>query len=71
MWPFNFAMIWREKVSGVGINPAYILFRHLLCWMPRYKRDNHKMRYEQPLVSPQLMHFKQVPFRTNVNCLQF
>jgi hypothetical protein len=27
--------------------------------------------YEQPLVSPQLMHFRQVPLRTRVNCLQF
>lgn len=27
--------------------------------------------YEQPLVSPQLKHFRQVPFRTRVNCLQF
>jgi hypothetical protein len=27
--------------------------------------------YEQPLVSPQLMHLRQVPFRTSVNCLQF
>lgn len=27
--------------------------------------------YEQPLVSPQLMHFRQVPLRTSVNCLQF
>ena len=27
--------------------------------------------YEHPLVSPQLMHLRQVPFRTSVNCLQF
>jgi hypothetical protein len=27
--------------------------------------------YEQPLVSPQLMHLRQVPLRTSVNCLQF
>jgi len=27
--------------------------------------------YEQPLVSPQLSHFKQTPFRTSVNAPQF
>ncbi len=26
--------------------------------------------YEQPVVSPQAMHFRQLPFLTNLNCLQ-
>ena len=27
--------------------------------------------YEQPLVSPQVSHLRQVPFRTMVNCLHW
>jgi len=53
------------KKQGRGRDLCRTPFLHLIT------RVANSALYEHPLVSPQVMHFKQVPLRTSVNCLQF
>jgi hypothetical protein len=62
-----------RKAAPIPISGDMIVIYHIAITgsivFERRDAENGCVPYEQPLVAPQPMHFKQVPFRTIINRL--